>query len=129
LSKVPTDGEYRGVSIHAGQSEARLKVIQAEIDQILDEIESAEVLADMAGDARFAPETRLLCEAKCKAIWSIATQRGKPRPDICIEAIEASTAGLDSTMWRSKTHYATGIGDDLSRAVPREVPLPGDEGI
>jgi hypothetical protein len=129
MPRVEMMGEYRGVSLFSGQSEARLTVVRREIDRVLDEIEDPLLLAEMAGDGAFAPETRLLAEAKCKAVWRISTERGKPRPEIDLELLAAHTAGLDSTVWRSKTHYATGLGDDLSRAVPREVPLPDGEGV
>lgn len=128
--QIPTDGSHRGVGLHVGQNEERLRVVRADIDAA-HALSHLDELYDFARDPGNAPEARLLARAKAEATLDDAVERRAPRdrnPAISRELIRASTAGCNSLHWQSNTHYCSNLdrrgrpGED--RRVPREVPLP-----
>jgi hypothetical protein len=81
-------------------------------------------LSEIAGDAAWSPEARLLGGAKCVAGLQRATERREPRPNIDPERVEACTAGLASIRWANPIKYCSLFDADHERAVLREEPLP-----
>ena len=131
--KIPIIAQYRGVGLHDHQEEARLKVVRADIDDVI-AMSSLAALYRYAGDTSKAPEARLLADAKVRAMWELATETRRRRPELSLEELSALTAGLDSTTWRDPLFYcslverrATGFHDpDVAGPVKREHPLEVD---
>lgn len=128
--RIPTDGEHRSVPLHAGQSEARLAVVKADIDAVHLLRELDELYAFAVSPAN-APEARLFARAKGLALLDDAVERRAPRSrgaSIDRAHIKAAAAGCGSLRWQSPFHYGSNLdhgpppgGDGR---VPREVPLP-----
>jgi hypothetical protein len=113
--------------LHDQQSPARLAVVRAEIDTVI-ELSDLVELVNWAKDLGHSPESRLLAGAKAEAIISEFGGARQKRPrGLSIEYIRAVTAGLDGEGWRSPTHYGTLIdvpaGPGKPGAVKRETPL------
>lgn len=107
--KIPCDGEHRGVPLHAGQSEARLRTVRGDIDAVhaLQEIDALVAFAD---DPCHAPEARLFAKAKAIAVLDEAVDSRAPRSRTAVwsrERIKASAVGCDSLRWRSPWHYGS----------------------
>ncbi len=120
--RIPTAGEYRGVGLHVGQSEARLVTVRRDIDAAHLLVDLADLVA-FADDAALAPEARLLARALALATLDEAVDRRAPRQrgaELSRERIRASTMGCDSLGWQSSTHYASALDCRLDRAVRRE---------
>lgn len=105
--EIPTIGEYRGVKIHDFQSPDRIEnVVRPAIDRVC-ELSDIALLFDFACDPRNPPEARLFAGAKCRAAHSIAASSRVQRPDIDLEVLDASTAGLDSFQWSDPCRYGS----------------------
>jgi hypothetical protein len=115
---IPTVGIHRGVGLHDHQSEARLSEVRRAIDAVFNVEESRELLR-IAADPRWPPEARLLAAAKLEAMFEIATDERKVRPNFDLSLVRASVAGLTSLQWRDPKCYASLL--DYGRA-------PGEEG-
>jgi len=120
--KIPSVGLYRGQRLHSAQSEARLQVERAEIDEGFALVDIAELFR-FAQNERKAPEARLAAGALIKARWKLATDDRRARPNIDLELVDATVGALDGEYWRSPTHYGSLFDHD---AVPRETPLTDD---
>ena len=96
--KIPINGEYRGVALHAFQEELRLKIVRAAIDDVFGMADLDELAAYLR-DFRNPPEARLLAAARIEARYSIAADKREARPDIDIERVRACVVGLDSLKW------------------------------
>lgn len=127
--EIPTDGFYRGVPLHAGQSEARLAVVRHDIDRA-HELQELEELVGFADEPGNAPESRLLAQAKALATLDDRIERRAPRtraPELSRERIIASTTGCDSLHWRNPWYYGSLLDrrgkPSMDRRVPREKPL------
>jgi hypothetical protein len=118
---IPIVEEYRGVGIHYQQSPARIEVVRKAIDAVY-QITDTGRLFEYAVSLSNPPEARLLAEARCKAIFQIAVEERRERPDVDSELLAAHTAGLDSKEWRSPWHFCT-LADPYELAVERETPL------
>ncbi|MCP3469819.1 hypothetical protein NLM33_05680 [Bradyrhizobium sp. CCGUVB1N3] len=116
--KIPIVGLHRGVGLHDAQSPERLEVVKTAIDQVFDISDLRQLMA-IAGDVRRPPEARLFAAAKLEAAFQIAADERKVRPDIDLDRVRASIAGLDSIRWRDPWHFASLLDP------PRQ---PGDEG-
>jgi len=116
---IPTIGVYKGVPLHDQQSDARLAVVRAEIDRVLDMTKPRE-LFDYAIDERNAPEARLLAEAMCESLYVLAAESRSLRPTINLDQLHAYCAGLNSQSWRNPWRYGSFACRD---AVLREQPL------
>jgi hypothetical protein len=113
---------YRGVPIHADQPRDRIeRVVRPAIDTV-STMTDAEVLAAYAADAANPPEARLLAAARCEAAFSIAVDERRSRPNIDVDALRASVAGLDSAIWRDPNRYCS-LLDDARTAARRDPPL------
>lgn len=129
--KIPTVGEYRGVPLHCDQSEARLAVVRRDIDKA-HSFDDLDRLVPFASDSANAPEARLYAMAKSLAILDEAIENRAPRSRMTQwsrERIRASAAGVNSTHWRSRTHYCSGLDSRCKAISPtgpvrREIPLP-----
>lgn len=120
---LPIATTYRGIGIYAAQPAKRVALVRAELDEITlisDLIE----LARIAGDASWAPETRRLAAAKAIAGLERATTRREAKPDLSIERIEASIAGLASQKWAHSSRYCSLLDAFCERAAPREQSVP-----
>jgi hypothetical protein len=121
---------YRGCGIEVDQGPARIAVVKAEIDVVL-EMSDLSALADYAGDIRRAPEARMLAGRKALAILSGSVDQRQKRPrGMSVEYLRACVAGLGSVTWRDPYHHASLLstrrppGTPNHQGVPREVPLP-----
>ena len=121
---LPTVDQHRGVPLHAFQSEARFEVVRADIDRVFQEGDIA-ALARFADDVANAPEARLLAAAKTQALWDTAVEERIERPDVDLELVAASVAGLDSTDWANPDYYCSDF-DSPDMAVKRDEPLADD---
>lgn len=129
--QIPCDGAYRGVPLHAGQSEARLAVVRRDIDAV-HSLQDIDALVPYSDDTANAPEARLFATAKALSILDDAIERRAPRSRMTVwsrERIRASTAGTNSVQHRSPTHYCSIFDVRPKRGAPgparRETPLEG----
>ena len=119
--RIPCDGAYKGVGLHAGQCERRLSVVRADIDHVCG-LSSVADLMECLRNGKLAPEARLYGGAKLFAMHDAASKARDPTP-IDRDLVVALIAPLDTVRWRSPTHY----GSDLCRdGLDRD---PGDEPI
>ena len=103
--RVPKAGQYRGVDIFAGQTEERLaRVVRPAIDQVHAMANVGDLVA-YAGNADNPPEARLLAALKVEGIFELAVEERRERPNVDLEQVRASVAGLDSGTWYNpETH-------------------------
>ena len=123
--KIPIIATYRGIGIHNHQPPAWIELVKTAIDQVAAMSNILE-LADYAADVRGPPEARLYAANKVEVQWDLATERRENRPDIDLDRVRASVAGLDSVDWRNPFAYCSLLDawhDD--NAVEREQPLKG----
>lgn len=129
--KIPTDGAYRGVPLHAGQAETRLQSVRDDIDAVyaLGELDH---LVPFAGDSGRAPEARLFAKAKALAIVDQAVESRAARSRTTAwtrERIKASAVGCDSIAWRDALFYGSlldgGPEPGNNRRVRREILVDG----
>lgn len=119
--RIPTDGEHRGVGLHAGQSETRLAVVRRDIDAAHLLVDLAELVA-FADDAAHAPEARLFAQAKALATLDEAVSRRDPRQRgaaLSRERIRAATLACGSLKWQSPVYYCSLLDCNEHRAVRR----------
>lgn len=119
---LPTVGQYRGVPLHAFQDTARLAVVRTDIDAVCDTAD-IERLIQIAGDASRAPEARLLAAYKIEAGWEAAVADRKERPDIDLDRVRASVAGLSSRRWADPDRHCSLLDSDNLAAAVRDEPL------
>lgn len=104
---IPTDGDHRGVALHAAQSLERLAVVRTDIDLVFSKSEPTDLIA-IARNPSYAPESRLFAAAKLTALHSMAVERREVRPPgIDIDFVKAIVAGVDSVKWRDPNHYCS----------------------
>jgi hypothetical protein len=125
--QIPLCGTHRGVGLHDQQSPARLDVVKAELDIVIDMVDLVQ-LVDWARDIRHAPEGRLLAGAKAQVILvGYGEERQKRPKGLSVELVKAYTAGLNSQTWRDRHHFCSLLCAQRPPgepgAVPREVPL------
>jgi hypothetical protein len=77
--QIPTIGCYKGVPLENEQCEARLGLVRAEIDRVLDMTDAGE-LADWAADSWHSPESRQLAVAMAESLWTMASENRNNRP-------------------------------------------------
>lgn len=127
--RIPTNGQHKGVPLHDCQDEARLTVVRREIDTVL-EINDAILLLEIAPDATWSPEARLLAAARLRAMHELATEDRRVRPNFDLKFVDAVVAGLDSQNWRDPWHFASlldhGPAPGEQGPVPRDEPLSDD---
>jgi hypothetical protein len=117
--EIPTIGAHRGVPLEDQQSDVRLARVRAEIDLVLGMSDPGE-LADYAGNPCHAPEARQLAAAMAETAWTLAAETRALRPNISLEKLYASVAGLGSRTWRCPFRHATLLEDG---GMLRERPL------
>jgi hypothetical protein len=115
---LTTDGDHRGVPLHAGQSEARLAVVCRDIDAVYAMDADVSALLGHLKSPGNAPESRLLAEARLKALAEVSVH-GRRRALVDIEYVEALTAGLNSAEWQCPRHYHS-VLENCADAVSRE---------
>jgi hypothetical protein len=123
---IPSCGTYRGIPIDTDQPETRIKkIVEPEIDHIF-QLEDPIALDAWAVDPANSPESRRFAAAKVLAILEnhVANRTAFPN-GVSRERIRAAVAGLDSLMWRSRTHYCSMLS--TWGAVEREHPLRDGE--
>ena len=119
---IPCEGSYRNVPLHKGQSLARLRQVTADIDAA-HALTSVNELYKFLRSPRNAPEARLYAAARALALFDLAREGRRARPnDVTRDQISAATIGLDSRRWQDRDFFATAF--DLahrpgSGAVPR----------
>jgi hypothetical protein len=123
---MPIATTYKGVGIHAGQPARRVALVKREIDKV-NKISDPVQLSEIAGDAAWSPEARLLAGAKCAAGLQRATERRESKPDIDLERVDACTAGLASLTWADPFRYCSVLDAHHERAAEREQPLADEE--
>jgi hypothetical protein len=122
LTEIPISTTYKGVGIHAGQPGKRVALVKREIDKV-NKISDLAQLFEIAGDAAWSPEARLLAGAKCVAGLQRATERRESRPDIDPDRVVARTAGLAAIRWADPFRYCSVLDAHHERAAEREEPL------
>lgn len=125
MTGIPTVGTYRGVPLHAFQSQERIEVVKEAIDAVFD-IGDAVALARHAADPAHPPEARLFAAARCEATWQLAAESRAVRPVVNLAHVRASVAGLGTLKWTSPTHYGSDL-DPTGRLVRREQPISAEE--
>ena len=120
--ELPIATTYKGVAIFAGQPAKRVALVKREIDKV-NKISDPVQLSEIAGDAAWSPEARLLAGAKCAAGLQRATERRETRPDIDTDRVEACTAGLSVVGWAHPSRHCSLLDAHHERAVLRERPL------
>jgi hypothetical protein len=131
---IPSVATYRGVGIQDHQPAERIEnVVRPAIDAVF-ALADLKKLAAYAADVTRPPEARLLAAAKCEAMFQLAVDERRARPEINLERVAASVAGLNSVRWRSPTHYASVLdvppAPGKPGADPREIPLEREgEGV
>lgn len=129
--KIPTEGEWRGVGLHAGQTEERLRVVRADIDAV-HALTDLDEMAAFAQDVGRAPEARVFARMKALAVVEDAVERRAPRSRTAVldrQAINALARGLTCLTWQDPRAYASlldppTVPRSQDRRVRREVPLP-----
>ena len=122
MTEIPISTTYKGVGIHAGQPAKRVALVKREIDKVSRITDPAQ-LFEIAGDAAWSPEGRLLAGAKCVAGLQRATERRESRPDIDPERVEARTAGLGVLRWAHPDRYCSLLDAPYERAALRDEPV------
>ncbi|UFX41712.1 hypothetical protein HAP47_0020590 [Bradyrhizobium sp. 41S5] len=123
---IPVVATYRGVGLHDQQSPKRLDVVRAAIDDVFEQT-NIDRLFQVARDACWPPEARLLAAAKLEAMVDIAVDERATRPPIDLELVHAIVAGLDSAKWRHPRYFASLFDPGPApgeRWAEREIPLP-----
>jgi hypothetical protein len=114
---------HRGVGLHAFQPQERIEtVVKPAIDAVFG-ISDPATLAAYAADAANPPEARLFAGARVEAAWQLAAEGRALRPNVDLELLRATTAGVDSLNWVDPYRYCS-LFDCRQEAVPREVALP-----
>lgn len=103
---IPVVATYRGVGLHDLQSPDRLDLVRRAIDNVFDQ-RDIDRLFEIAGDAHWPPEARLLAAAKLEAVYQIAVDERTARPPIDLTLVQATVAGLDSVKWRHPQFFAS----------------------
>lgn len=104
---IPIIETYRGVGIHDAQPPERIaNVVKPAINYVL-ELSDVERLTDYAGNIAMPPEARLFAAAKCEAMYQIAAGERRERPNVDLEKLRATVAGLNSRRWRSPWGYGS----------------------
>jgi hypothetical protein len=104
MSDIPTVAVYRGVKVHAFQSEDRIRaVVCPEIDRALELGDPAELLAFVA-NLSHAPEARLAAAGRLLE-WAGTAEQGRRRAPVTREQVEALTAGLGVLRWCDPQNY------------------------
>lgn len=124
--RIPTVGTHRGIGLHNHQTPARLAVVRAAIDQVAD-MGDVLALVAFAADPQQPPEARLFAAHKVAVEYEMAAERRENRPIVDLDKVAASTAGLDSTKWRSPWRYGSLLDWQHNLAVERELPLADAE--
>ncbi|MGY4605766.1 hypothetical protein ACVW16_004178 [Bradyrhizobium sp. USDA 4474] len=104
--RIPIVALHRGVGLHDGQSPQRLDVVRRAIDDVFD-VSDIDRLFEIARDAHWPPEARLLAAAKLEAMVDIAVDERAVRPPVDLMLVQAIVAGLDSAKWRHPKYFAS----------------------
>lgn len=98
---------YRGVEVHDCQPAERIEdIVKPDIDAAF-ELNSIADLIAFARNHERAPEARLLAAAKCEAKFQLAAAHRETRPNLSLQELRATVAGLDSRSWRSPYVYGS----------------------
>jgi hypothetical protein len=117
--RIPTIGTYRGIGIQDHQSPERIELVKAAIDRVARTTDILE-LVDLAADPTQPPESRMFAASKVEIGYQIAAEERRNRPQVDLDRLRASVAGLDSVVWRSPFEY----GSLFDRGgIEREQPL------
>ncbi len=106
--EIPLGESHRGVGLHRGQCERRVKVVRANIDRVY-RLSSVHDLMDCLRDAALAPEARFYAGAKLLALHDAASKARDPTP-IDRDLVSGMTRALRSPKWRSRTRYGSFLG-------------------
>jgi hypothetical protein len=97
--QIPTIGLYRNVPLHDFQSGERVEtIVKPAIDDVFATAELGALVA-YAGDTHNPPESRLLAAALAEASFDVAAEERRERPELDVERLRASIAGLRSARW------------------------------
>ncbi|MES2294593.1 MAG: hypothetical protein V4527_14930 [Pseudomonadota bacterium] len=120
--EIPCVEYYHGVGIHDGQPRERIeRKVKPALDFVFN-LDDVPALLNYAGDVSKPPEARQLAGVKLLAMYHIAAEERRVRPDIDPDHVWALFAGLDSQAWRSRRRYCT-LMDESPEAELREIPL------
>ncbi len=124
--KIPCVEIYQNVEIHDCQPRERIeRIVKPEIDRVID-LQEGQALAEWCRDVARSPESRLLANAKVRALFEIATDERRVRPAIDLAEVRGSVAGLAVQRWRHPRHYCSLLDvwpPGGPAPVPREIPL------
>lgn len=123
---IPIVEVFRGVGVHDCQPTERIEGV---VKPAIDHVHALDTLAELrayAGDVTRPPEARLFAAAKCEAVFQIAVGERRERPNVNLEQVRASVAGLNSQYWRDTSRYCSLLDSrSIDQAVRREHP-PND---
>lgn len=125
---IPIVETYRGVGVHADQPRERIeRRVKPEIDAVFAMQDSARLFI-YCGDVTRPPEARMLAGAMLEAMFAVAVEERRERPNINLELVRARTAGLNSLTWRDSRNYCSLLDARGAPGAPkperREQPLP-----
>lgn len=127
-TSIPVVGIHRGVALHDCQSEERLIVVRKAIDDVYG-IDEFRKLIVVAGNPCWPPEARLFAAAKVEAVHAIAADRREVRPNIDLEFVRATVAGVNSVKWRDPIYFCSLLdynrwaAPGAEKPVKRDIPL------
>ncbi|MFO1118336.1 MAG: hypothetical protein U1E28_21915 [Beijerinckiaceae bacterium] len=107
MDDFPIIDRHCGVGIHDFQTPARIATIVKPAIAAVAGMNDVFGLADYAANYLKPPEARLFAAAKVEAAHAIATDERRVRPDVDLEKVRASVAGLRDLRWSSLSHYCS----------------------
>lgn len=115
---------YRGVTIHSFQTRERIESrVKPEIDRVMG-MNDIDQLFRYCRDLTCPPEARLLAAAMLEAIFNLAVEERRERPDIDLSLVRAHVAGLDEgNAFRSPWRYGS-IAEPSAPGAPRSEMRP-----
>ena len=72
---------------------------------------------------RWSPEARLAASGQIRALWALAAEDRRQRPDIDLELVDAYIGGLDIEGWRHPWRFCC-LAEGDSAAALRDEELP-----
>ena len=109
MDDFPIIDRHCGVGIHDFQTPARIATIVKPAIAAVAGMNDVFGLADYAANYLKPPEARLFAAAKVEAAHAIATDERRVRPDVDLEKVRASVAGLRDLRHRHR-HQALRSG-------------------
>jgi hypothetical protein len=117
--RVPIAERHRGVGIFGGQTRERIDaIVRPAIDAVSAESRIHHLVA-YAADPCHPPEARLFAAARVEALYELAARERVQRPDVDLEVVRASVAGLNSVTWLDREAWRSDLDPPPGALMPR----------